>query len=45
MQYYQTSFATNAKGTPLGGKETSNLKTKKQTKKSCTYMYCCIKTS
>jgi len=26
IQYYQTSFATNTKGTPLGGEETSNLK-------------------
>ena len=26
IQYHQTSFATNTKGTPLGGEETSNLK-------------------
>ena len=39
IQHNQSNFATNAKGTPPGRKETSNLK------QTCTYIHFYIKTS
>ena len=39
IQNHQTSFATNTKGTTLGGEETSNLK------QTCTYIDCYTKTT